>query len=126
MPGATTRNQSLPLYLTVGDSFVWTFLYQTQSTPYVPPVAVNLTGYSVEFVVKTQSSTPATVFTWTTGNGKVTVNADSVTGLIKIAALPSDTASVSPGECTYFIRITDPSGVKTTVLVQPFYISAGI
>lgn len=126
MPGATTRNSSIPLYLTVGDSFLWTALYQVQATPFVAPTAVDLTGYTVEFIVKTSATPSTTLFTWTTGNGKVTVNAGSVTGLIKVAALPTDTASATPGTYIYYLRITDPSGVKTTVMVQPFNISAGI
>lgn len=124
MPSANSRSTPIPLYLTIGDSFSWSALYQSQASSFVAPVAVDLTGYTVEFVVKNSAGT--VIFNWTSSNGHVALNAGAVTGMIAVTASPSDTASATAGSYVYYLRVTDGAGVKTTLIAQPFKIAAGI
>ena len=77
---------------------------------------VDLTGYAAEFTVT--DSAGAVVLALTVGQG-VTLG-----GAAGTVALAAQTAGTAPGGYSYFLRLTSPGGVVTTILVGAFDLTA--
>lgn len=80
--------------------------------------AVNLTGYTAQFVIGTGSTAASThrrglTLTSAVNGGVVLGTTD---GSIEVTITPSQTAALQPGNHSYALELTSPSGVKTRVL----------
>lgn len=86
--------------------------------------AVDLTGATLSFTVKTDAYTSTAVITKTIGSG-ITVSAPA-TGVAVTAILPANTSSLPPGTLDYVweLVLTEANGTVTTVDSGAFIISA--
>jgi len=113
-------DQDLSIYR--GDSKTWTLTFKDSNG-----AAINLTGYTIFFTVKTQTTyVDASSDTSASISKTITVHTNPTLGLSSLVLAPSDTSSLTPTKYRYDMQLKDGSSNILTVITGNFEILADV
>jgi hypothetical protein len=79
-----------------------------------PPAVVNLTGYTARMQVREKVTSPGTMTSLTTSNGKITLG--GAQGTVVLALSATDTGALRPGNYVYDLELVSSSGYVTRLV----------
>jgi hypothetical protein len=117
---ATESRESATLNLKCikGTSFRRTLTYKDSND-----LAINLTNYTINFVIKDYDINKKTILSLTNGNG---ITLTGASGLIEILINNTQTDAFLKSKYFYTLKIIDPNGLISELIRGTFYVIDGV